>query len=204
MKKGFLPKPVGHPAPSLHDLLGDLTDSNFEYGSETTSYPNQISNDVQKWFRTNNEGLVYKQGDSLTEHEYSKHSTKVIEKFEYMLSNNGSIPEHLKTKKFAQRVMPRVWGDSGPNITATSLPDDYVHFAQARVPTVREWARIQTFPDWYQFAGPRTTGGRRRAGDPNAGLWDREVPKYTQIGNAVPVLLANKVAQHLKQFLVAR
>ena len=45
------------------------------------------------------------------------------------------------------------------------------------------------FPDWYQFAGKRTTGGTRREGNPLEGNFDREVPKYTQIGNAVPVKL---------------
>ena len=83
-------------------------------------------------------------------------------------------------------------------ITATSLPDDYVHYGQPRILTVREWARLQTFPDWYQFAGKRTTGGRRRAGDPDAGDWSRELPKYTQIGNAVPVWLARAVGRHLR------
>ena len=67
------------------------------------------------------------------------------------------------------------WKDE-PNITATSLADDYVHYSQPRVLTVREWARLQMFPDWYEFRGPRTTGGRRRAGDPDAGIWDRDVP----------------------------
>mgnify|MGYP003320075755 CR=1 FL=1 len=46
------------------------------------------------------------------------------------------------------------------------------------------------------FAGKRTTGGTRRAGNPHEGIWDREVPKYTQIGNAVPVGLAQKVGEH--------
>ena len=49
------------------------------------------------------------------------------------------------------------------------------------------------FPDTYVFTGKRHTGGRRRAGDPDKGIWDREVPKYTQIGNAVPVGLAERL-----------
>lgn len=141
-------------------------------------------------------------GSPLTEQEYSRHSPQIRKKFEHMLINEGGIPDDMKTKKFAQRVLPRQWHKTGPNITATSLPDDYVHYEQPRTPTVREWARIQTFPDWYKFAGPRTTGGRRRAGDPDAGLWDRDVPKYTQIGNAVPVLLAQKIAGHIKNILL--
>ena len=121
-----------------------------------------------------------------------------------MIKNDGEIPEKFKTKKFAQRVFPRKWSEGGPNITATSLPEDYVHYSQARGPTVREWARIQTFPDWYKFKGPRTTGGRRRAGDPSKGLWDRDVPRYTQIGNAVPVLLAEKIGIHLVDILTSK
>lgn len=68
--------------------------------------------------------------------------------------------------------------------------------------TVREWARLQTFPDWYQFKGKRTTGGLRRAGNPREGVFDREVPKYTQIGNAVPVWLAQAVGEHFREILV--
>ena len=43
----------------------------------------------------------------------------------------------------------------------------------------------------------RTTGGRRRAGDPGEGNWDRDLPIYTQIGNAVPVDLAKAIGDHL-------
>ena len=118
-----------------------------------------------------------------------------------MLQNNGAIRAEDQTKKFAQRVIPEQWGDGGPMVTATSLPDDYVHFLQPRILTVREWALMQTFPDWYEFSGKRTTGGRRRAGDPSAGRWSREVPKYTQIGNAVPVWLAQAVGHHLRRFV---
>jgi DNA (cytosine-5)-methyltransferase 1 len=119
-----------------------------------------------------------------------------------MIANDSEIPEHMRTKKFAQRVLPRKWPEKGPTITATSMPDDYVHYSQPRILSVREWARLQMFPDWYLFKGPRTTGGRRRAGDPSAGLWERDVPKYTQIGNAVPVELARKVGRHLASLLM--
>ena len=100
--------------------------------------------------------------------------------------------------QYAERVIPKKWNSSGPNITATSLPDDFVHYSQPRSLTVREWARLQMFPDWYEFSGKRTTGGRRRAGDPSREDWTRETPKYTQIGNAVPVKLAEEIGKHLQ------
>lgn len=151
--------------------------------------------------RTTRPGTVLRKGDELSEHEYSQHSARIRRKFIHMLKHGGEIPEEMQTKKFAQRVLPRIWGPGGPNITATSLADDYVHYEQPRSLTVREWARLQTFPDWYQFRGPRTTGGSRRAGNPSEGNWDREVPKYTQIGNAVPVRLARAVGEHFKAIL---
>ncbi|MAT09894.1 MAG: hypothetical protein CMM02_02705 [Rhodopirellula sp.] len=86
-------------------------------------------------------------------------------------------------------------------MTVTSLPDDFVHYEQPRILTVREWARLQTFPDWYVFRGPRTTGGRRRAGTPSKDDWEREVPRYTQIGNAVPVRLAYEIGKHFRKIV---
>ena len=119
-----------------------------------------------------------------------------------MLSDPSlKVPEAYKTKKFNHRVLPAVWGDKGPSITACSLPEDYVHYCQPRILSVREWARLQMFPDWYQFAGNRTTGGQRRAGNPREGIFEREVPKYTQIGNAVPVKLAFKIGKHFKSII---
>ena len=142
-----------------------------------------------------------KKGSPLSEHEYSKHNDMILAKFRAMHESGGIVPEQFRTKKFAQRLLPARWGDSGPTITATSLADDYVHFSQPRTLTVREWARLQMFPDWYEFAGKRTTGGIRRAGNPREGIFEREVPKYTQIGNAVPVGLANAVGRHLANIL---
>lgn len=196
---GFLPAPTGV-APGIAELLSDLADPEWIAGGETTTYPFAASSTVQRRLRSMN-GRVAKKGAPLTEQEYSRHADRITEKFEFMIANDGAVPSGMETKKFAQRVLPESWGPQGPTITATSLPDDYVHFCQPRILTVREWARLQMFPDWYQFAGKRTTGGRRRAGDPDAGDWSRELPKYTQIGNAVPVALAEAVGKHLRQLI---
>lgn len=198
---GFLPKPT-ESAPNLIDVLDDLIDENFIYGGSTNTYLKNFRTEYQKKYRTRLDGSLMKKGDLLTDQEYSKHSDKVIAKFKAMIENNGVIPVEYQTKKFAQRLLPKIWGPKGASITATSLPDDFVHFSQARTPTVREWARIQTFPDWYKFAGKRTTGGIRRAGNPRANIFDREVPKYTQIGNAVPVNLGKAIGDHIANILL--
>ena len=207
---GFLPKPSGIEPPDLEDLLGDLIDDNIienlknaDYPSgnfETTEYPIKPFSNIQKKMRTLPKSLGLKK-ITLTDHLYSKHKKNIIDKFQLMLSNGGIIPAHLKTKKFSQRLLKAKWGNFKPNITATSLPDDYVHFRQPRTLTVREWARLQMFPDWYQFCGKRTTGGIRRAGNPQEGIFERELPKYTQIGNAVPVTLAEYLSKHFKMIL---
>lgn len=194
--------PVGQRGyPQLGELIGDLCDPSYRNGGRTDRYPSAAMTPVQERLRTDRSGKrIFGKGDPLTEHDYSKHSPKIVEKFSYMLKHHRIHEDH-KTKKFAQRVLLKEWGKGGPNITATSLSDDYVHYSQPRNLTVREWARLQMFPDWYVFKGKRTTGGLRRAGNPRLGIFDRELPKYTQIGNAVPVKLAQQLGEHFKELL---
>ena len=197
---GLLPNPKND-FPNILELFDDILDNDYLNTLDTPTYPKNPRTTIQKKLRTTRNGTVLMKGDKLTEHKYSKHSKKIIEKFQYMIENDGNILEKMKTKKFVQRVIPKVWGKNGPNITATSLPDDFVHYSQPRSLTVREWARLQLFPDWYEFAGNRTTGGRKRAGDFTNGDWTRETPKYTQIGNAVPVKLSEEIGIHLKKII---
>lgn len=68
--------------------------------------------------------------------------------------------------------------------TITSIPDEMIHYCEPRILTVREHARLQSFPDWFQFKGKYTSGGDRRK---------NEVPRYTQVGNAVPPLFAEQI-----------
>ncbi len=201
LESGLLPDPMmADPYPNLEEIFSDLIDPKFEYGGETKIYPKDPKGKWQKELRTKN-GKVLGKGEPLTEQEYSNHSPRTQAKFKAMIENKGEIPEEFKTKKFAQRWLPPKWSNKGPSITITSLPDDFVHYKQARTPTVRECARAQTFPDWYQFAGKRTTGGIRRAGNPRENIFEREVPKYTQIGNAVPVKLAEEIGKHFFHIL---
>lgn len=200
IEAGFLPAPCGG-YPHLEEIFSDILDKNFKYGGETKSYPLSPKTRWQLEMRTTPSGKIFKKGDLITEHKYSNHSPRIQKKFKSMIENNGKIPKEFETKKFAQRLLPKKWGNNGPTLTVTSLPDDFVHYEQARAPTVRECARMQTFPDWYKFSGSRTTGGIRRAGNPRANIYDREVPKFTQIGNAVPVKLGECIGKHIYSFL---
>ena len=76
--------------------------------------------------------------------------------------------------------------------TITSIPDELVHYCEPRILTVREHARIQSFPDWYEFKGKYTSGGAKRK---------KEVPRYTQVGNAVPPLFAEQIGIALLEVL---
>ncbi|MDR6397271.1 DNA cytosine methyltransferase [Herbaspirillum seropedicae] len=77
-----------------------------------------------------------------------------------------------------------------PAPTITTLPDDILHYSEPRILTVRENARLQSFPDWFSFQGKYTTGGKSRK---------QECPRYTQVGNAVPPLLAEAIGMILAQ-----
>lgn len=94
----------------------------------------------------------------------------------------------LKTKKFSQRALRR----GVPAPAALSIPDDVCHYTEARTLSVREMARIQSFPDAFEFRGIATTGGLRRR---------YQVPQYTQIGNAVPPLLGKALGEVVDSIL---
>lgn len=96
--------------------------------------------------------------------------------------------EELRSKKHSQRALLK--NKVAP--AQLSIPDDCVHYAEDRTLSVREMARIQSFPDWFEFKAKVTTGGHQRA---------YEVPRYTQVGNAVPPLMAKQIAKGIREFL---
>jgi DNA (cytosine-5)-methyltransferase 1 len=94
------------------------------------------------------------------------------------------------TKKHSQRALV----ESLPSPAQLTIPDDICHYSlkENRVLTVREMARIQSFPDRFVFRSKETTGGKNRV---------YEVPQYTQVGNAVPPLLAYAMGTHVQNIL---
>ena len=103
---------------------------------------------------------------------------------------NMAISAELRQIYGLKKVALRVLDPLTPAPTITSLPDDLIHYSEPRTLTVRENARLQTFPDWFSFCGKYTTGGDLRRA---------EIPRFTQVANAVPPLLAEQIGATLLQ-----
>ena len=149
---------------------------NGKYGRATSAY--------QKLMRNNIERVAFP--DS---HRFAKHKSETIDLFKrLMTASEKSIritPSMNLVEGLKKRGVTPLKKNSICN-TITSIPDDYIHYDEPRIMTVREHARIQSFPDDYEFKGPYTTGGERRKTD---------VPRYTQVANAVPPLFAEQVGE---------
>lgn len=169
---------------STEDAIGDL--SFLRYGDESSKYKLTALTPYQKQMR---EGSY----SELFNHKSTNHTSRVRDRFKQL--NHGEsgddLPPDYQTKKHSLQR----WDPKKPAPTITTLPDDFVHYEHPRTPTVRELARLQSFPDWFEFKGPRTTGGKRR---------QSTVPQYSQVGNAVPPKLAKQVGLVVKNHLKKR
>lgn len=128
-------------------------------------------------------------------HRFANHRNNTIERFKKLLkcsARNCNISQMLMDEYKIKKNCFSVFSPEIPAPTLTSNPDDHLHYSEPRTLTVREYARIQSFPDWYIFKGKYTTGGQLRKVD---------VPRYTQIGNAIPPLFAEQVGLALKQLI---
>lgn len=175
---------------SADDAISDLlvsktftvpcTDPFSRGGFEEAYYPGP---------RTNYQKLMHKHcpGSAMDSMRLARHRSdiqarfkKIIRKCESGVRMNEKIRKEFGLKK--HRIYPMSQWEPAPTIT--TLPDDVLHYMEPRILTVRESARLQSFPDWFRFRGKFTTGGERRT---------KECPRYTQVGNAVPPLLAEAI-----------
>ena len=120
-------------------------------------------------------------------HRVANHRPETIARFTEILATcrRGVQLNDIDRKRLGLKKTCTVPLDPNqPSHTLTTLPDDIIHYSEARILTVREYARLQSIPDWFQFRGAYTTGGDRRV---------RECPRYTQAGNAVPPFLGEAI-----------
>lgn len=128
----------------------------------------------------------------LQNHETSRHSEQVQARYalirKYGDYNRAKAAEPnnplLQTRKRNYTCLDA----NKPSTTIMTIGDDYCHYNSNRSLTVREMARLQSFDDSFVFQGKRTTGGNRRK---------LETPQYTQVGNAVPPLMARAIATEI-------
>lgn len=125
--------------------------------------------------------------DAMNSMRLARHTEEVRKRFEMILREcaKGVQMNHASRVKYGlkkHRTYPMSAGEPAPTIT--TLPDDVLHYVEPRILTVRESARLQSFPDWFRFCGKFTTGGARRT---------KECPRYTQVGNAVPPHLGRAI-----------
>ncbi|RIL41644.1 DNA cytosine methyltransferase [Staphylococcus gallinarum] len=119
-------------------------------------------------------------------HNLSVHNEKVVERIKHVPQGGNwrNVPEELWDTKRSNRHSSayRRLDYSKPSITIDTGHMNYFHPVFNRVPSVRESARIQTFNDSFIFYGTKTQ-------------------QYRQVGNAVPPILAQALAQEIKSLL---
>jgi DNA (cytosine-5)-methyltransferase 1 len=170
---------------TLEDAISDLLRNNEITSPDTASFKAGLYNETKSNYQSLLKGdVIDKVPDS---HRFAKHTKKTVSKFEFIIKNaekGKSLSNEIKDRfNLKKRTIIPLSGKL-PTPTITTLPDDYIHYCEPRIFTVREYARIQSFNDWYQFKGKYTTGGKRRT---------KEVPRYSQIGNAIPPLFGEQV-----------
>jgi len=138
-------------------------------------------------------------GPGITDTRLARHNDVITTRFKKIIALchssgrlNVSLSPEVRASFGLKKRAIRVLDPDMPSPTVTSMPDDLIHYKEPRCLTVRENARLQSFPDWFEFKGKYTTGGDRRK---------KEVPRFTQVANAVPPLVAEAIGISMIDFL---
>jgi len=183
-----LPRSVELPAhTTVGQAISDLPVlENGEIGDEVKHYRWAPTNDYQRALRAGSVGV--------TNHEAAKLSKINMERFSHIPAGGNwtnipfdLLPEGMKSARRSDHT--KRYGRVDPEGLASTILTKcdphwgaYIHYDQDRAFTVREAARIQSFPDTYRFTGSR-------------------VDQYEQVGNAVPPLLAAAVGRAISATL---
>ncbi|MGH2324714.1 DNA cytosine methyltransferase [Streptococcus uberis] len=159
---------------STREALSDLPSlDNITLFSD--HYISKPQNTYQEYMRSKSIGLF--------NHEPTKHTEQTKEIIS-MIPDGGKItdlPEEFWNIRKYNKAFQRM-NSKQPSNTIDTGHRNYFHYSENRVPSVRESARIQSFPDDFIFTGSKTS-------------------QYKQVGNAVPPLLAKAIAEMIKETL---
>ena len=157
------------------DAIGDLPSLEFDLGEETLQYDKEPSTDYQKKMRN---GMKMIKNHIGTKH--TKHVINVISQVPEG-GNHKDLPIGVGDSRKFNEAWTR-YHSKKPSKTIDTGHRNHFHYKFNRVPTVRENARLQSFPDSFIFMGNKTE-------------------QYKQVGNAVPPLLGKVLAEELKKYL---
>lgn len=186
---------------SLWEAISDLPEVKPREFTEnsTQNYLTAPNNSFQQKMRSNN--VVLKN------HVPMNHTLRMVERFKFIQNTNDqawdetiehaprrrSKSSERSEKKFHQNHRKLDPNNPAPTITA-SFYSSFIHPRQPRNLTVREAARLQTFPDSFIFYGKRTTLSKKLL--QKKGIFeDLHLDQFNQVGNAVPPLQASIFAQ---------
>jgi DNA (cytosine-5)-methyltransferase 1 len=170
LKKGCFsfPTPTITAPITTEEALSDLPDNSVTDGE---AYPLSAQSTYQQMMRKGVEALYNHQATIHTEQ-----TARIIA----MVPDGGNykdLPEELQQTRKVHIAWTRL-NSKKPSITIDTGHRHHFHYAYNRVPTVRESARIQSFPDSFVFTNSKTS-------------------QYKQVGNAVPPLMAKAIAEQL-------
>ena len=127
--------------------------------------------------------LTSGESSDIPNHTAMNHSEQMLEKMSYVTSGGSreQIPEEIRPKKGDIRKYIK-YDKSKPSVCITGDMRKVFHYSQNRALTVRELARLQSFPDDFVFCGTK-------------------ISQQQQVGNAVPPPMAAAVAKEIKKCL---
>ncbi len=177
LKEAFtFPLPYTKQSPiTCEQAISDLPLLQDELGGPCLPYSYKPVSDYQKLMR---EGSQFIYNHEAVEH--TKRTKEIIR----MVPDGGNykdLPRELWNTRKVNIAWTRM-NSNKPSFTIDAGHNHHFHYKADRVPTVRECARIQSFPDSFIFYGKRGS-------------------QYRQVGNAVPPLLAKAIADKLKEYL---
>jgi DNA (cytosine-5)-methyltransferase 1 len=190
------------PHVSLWAAINDLPIIKAREGAEEMIYTGDPNNDLQVLLRNGSKELF--------NHKSMMHSARLVSRFSHVpwggsgADVEGEFGARKRNGGGAGKRYDQNNRRNHPGKPSHTLPAsfyaNFIHPFENRNYTPREGARLQTFPDWYRFMGkPTVVSQKLLAREGRKG--EMHLCQYNQIGNAVPPLLAFKIARNIKEQL---